>query len=113
MRSTKRSWTRNTSGLEASAKRRAEATRLRVDEAIATLLRDPTRRVNFNTVAAAARVAKAYLYKEPTLRSRIDLLDSSRSRRDANSRQVRNAPRRAPGSWLQLKTAGSDNLRQT
>jgi hypothetical protein len=70
----KRSWARNTSGLEASAKRRAESTRRRVDDAIAALLRDPSQRINFNTVAAAAGVAKAYLYKEHALRDPIDLL---------------------------------------
>jgi hypothetical protein len=58
MSATKLSWTRNTSGLEASAKRRAESTRRRVDDAIARLLLDPTQRINFNTVASAAGVAR-------------------------------------------------------
>jgi hypothetical protein len=68
------SWARNTTGLEASAKRRAESTRRRVDDAIAALLRDPSQRINFNTVAAAGAVSKAYLYTEPALRERIDVL---------------------------------------
>ena len=73
MTALKRTWARNTSGLEASAKRRTEAARRRVDDAIATLLRDPSRPINFNTVAAAAAVTTAYLYKEPALRDRIEL----------------------------------------
>jgi hypothetical protein len=45
--------------LEASAKRRAESTRQRVDDAITTLLRNPSQRINFNSVATPAGVAKA------------------------------------------------------
>ena len=74
MNAAKLTWTRNTDGLHASAKQRAESTRRRVDDAIAALLRDPFVRINFNTVAAAAGVTKAYLYKEPELRGRIDVL---------------------------------------
>jgi hypothetical protein len=65
---------RNTSGLEASAKRRAEATRRRVDDAIAALLRVSSQRINLNTVAAAAGVTTAYLNKQPGLRDRVDRL---------------------------------------
>ncbi len=74
MSALERTWVRNTSGFQASAKRRTESTRRRVDDAIAALLRDPSRRINFNTVAAAAGVTTAYLYKEPALRGRIDRL---------------------------------------
>jgi hypothetical protein len=83
MRTTQRGWVRNTSGLEGSAKLRSDAARLRADEAIQRLLRDPSRRINFNTVADAAGVTTAYLYKEPTLRSRIDRLrqDQAETRR--------------------------------
>src|ERR1700680_1484011 len=74
MTAVKRTWARNTRGLEARAKQRSEATRRRVDDAIATMLRDPFRRINFNTGAAEAAVTKAYLYAEPLLRERIDAL---------------------------------------
>jgi hypothetical protein len=85
MSAPKRTWTRNTAGLEASARRRTEATRRRVDDAILALLLDPNQRINFNTVAATASVAKAYLYKEPSFRDRIDLL---RQQQDEARRQL-------------------------
>lgn len=81
-------WARNTSGLRHSAQQRAAATRKRVDDALAALLRDPDRPVNFNTVAAAAGVTKAYLYKEPAVRERIDQL-----RREQAGRQHALEPR--------------------
>jgi Family of unknown function (DUF6262) len=74
MKAAKPTWTRDTSGLERSARQRSEAARQRVSEALQRLLRDPSQRLNFNTVAAAAGVTPAYLYKEPTLRERIDRL---------------------------------------
>ncbi len=74
MKAAKPTWTRDTSGLEGSARQRSEAARQRVDEALQRLLRDPSQRINFNSVAAAARVTTAYLYKEPTLRQCIDRL---------------------------------------
>lgn len=74
MSARERSWVRNTSGLEASARQRAEAARRRVDEAIKRLAQDPSQRINFNIVAAAASVTTAYLYKEPALRERIGRL---------------------------------------
>src|ERR1043166_1770971 len=85
MTASKRSWVRNTTGLQVSARRRAENTRLRVADAIATLLREPSQRINFNSVAAAAGVAKAYLYREPALRDRIDVL---RRQQDESRRQL-------------------------
>jgi uncharacterized protein DUF6262 len=81
-------WARNTSGLRQSAQQRAAAARKRVDDALVTLMRNPDQRVNFNTVSAAAGVTKAYLYKEPVLRERIDQL-----RREQAERQRRLEPR--------------------
>jgi hypothetical protein len=71
---TTRTWVRNTSGLAGSPRQRSEAARQRVEAAIQRLLCDPAERINFNTVAAAAGVTTAYLYKEPALRERIDRL---------------------------------------
>ncbi len=44
-----------------------------MEQAIAELLREQ-KPVNFNTVAKAAAVSKAYLYSQPDLRERIDAL---------------------------------------
>jgi hypothetical protein len=102
MTALKRTWARNTSGLEASAKRRTEATRRRVDDAIGALLRDPSQRINFNIVSAAAGVAKAYLYKEPALRDRIDLL---RQQQDEARRQLAPVRERTEASTRLLVAA--------
>src|SRR6266568_3732051 len=66
-------WQRNTTGLAVHAQRRKEHKRKGVEEAIATLLREQ-KPVNFNTVARAATVSKAYLYSQPDLRERIEAL---------------------------------------
>ena len=109
MNAPKRSWARNTSGLEASAKRRAESTRRRVDDAIASLLRDPTQRINFNTVATTAGVAKVYLYKEPVLRDRIDLL---RQQQDEARRRLAPARERTEASTRLLVAAKDRRIRE-
>lgn len=74
MSALKHTWARNTSGIQTSARLRSETSRQRVDEAIKRLAQDLSQRINFNTVAAAAGVTTAYLYKEPALRERIDRL---------------------------------------
>jgi len=56
-----KTWKRNTAGLIAHAHQRKEQKRKRVDEAITRLLREH-QAVNFNSVAKAAGVSKAYLY---------------------------------------------------
>ena len=66
-------WERNTSGMVAHAHRRKQEKRTRVDEVIARLLRE-RQTINFNTVARAAGVSKAYLYSQPDLRERIEAL---------------------------------------
>ena len=68
-----RTWQRNTAGLQAHAQSRKEQKRKGVEEAIAALLREQ-KPVNFNTVAKAATVSKAYLYSQPDLRERIEAL---------------------------------------
>src|SRR5438132_11826956 len=109
MNAPKRSWARNTTGLKASAKHRAETTRRRVDDAIGALLRDPSQRINFNTVAAAAGVAKAYLYKEPSLRGQIDLL---RQQQDEACRQLVSGRERTDASARLLLAAKDRRMRQ-
>lgn len=109
MNAPKRSWARNTTGLEASAKHRAETTRRRVDDAIGALLRDPSQRINFNTVAVAAGVAKAYLYKEPSLRGQIDLL---RQQQDEARRQLAPVRERTEASTRLLVAAKDRRIRE-
>ncbi len=68
-----KTWERNTAGLMAHTRSRKEAKRKRVEEAITALLREH-KVVNFNAVATAAGVSKAYLYSQPQFRERIDAL---------------------------------------
>jgi len=68
-----KTWERNTAGLVAHAHQRKEEKRKRVDEAIIHLLREQ-KAINFNSVAKAANVSKAYLYSQPQLRDRIETL---------------------------------------
>lgn len=67
------SYERNTSGLASHAQKKAQETRQRVSDAIDRLL-DEKKTVNFNTVALAASVTKAYLYRQADIRDRIDAL---------------------------------------
>jgi len=68
-----KTWVRDTSGLAAHAKSRKEHKRKAVENAMSTLLREQ-KPINFNTVAKAATVSKAYLYSQPDLRERIEAL---------------------------------------
>ena len=68
-----KTWERNTAGLVAHAHQRKEEKRKRVDDAITCLLREH-KAINFNTVAKAAGVSKAYLYTQPLFRDRIEAL---------------------------------------
>jgi hypothetical protein len=69
----KKTWSRDTSGLAAHAKQRSEEKRKRADGAIEKLLREQ-QAINFNSVAQAAGVSKAYLYSQSDLRERIEAL---------------------------------------
>jgi hypothetical protein len=68
-----KTWKRNTAGITAHAQSRKEQKHQGVEQAIAVLLREQ-KPVNFNTVAKAATVSKAYLYSQPDLRERIEAL---------------------------------------
>lgn len=85
-----RSWQRNTTGLAVHAQRRKEHKRKGVEEAIATLLREQ-KPVNFNTVAKAATVSKAYLYSQPDLRERIEALRQQEVEQQVRERVTRPA----------------------
>ncbi len=66
-------WMRDTSGLAAHAQSRKEHKRNAVENALTALLREQ-KLINFNTVAKAAAVSKAYLYSQADLRERIEAL---------------------------------------
>ena len=61
---------RNTDGLKAHAQQKRAETIERTEKAIQQLIKDK-QRINFNTVAEAAGVSKAWLYDEPDMRERI------------------------------------------
>lgn len=86
-----KSWKRNTTGIAAHAQRRKEHKRKGVEDAITTLLREQ-KPINFNTVAKAACVSKAYLYSQPGLRERIEAL-----RQQGVEQMVRERATRSPG----------------
>jgi hypothetical protein len=86
-----KTWKRNTAGLVAHAQGRKEHKRKGVGDAITALLREQ-QPVNFNTVARAAVVSKAYLYSQPDLRERIEAL-----RQQAAEQMVRERATRSPG----------------
>ena len=68
-----KTWKRNTTAIIAHATRRREQKRKGVEDAITALLREQ-KPINFNPVAKAAMVSKAYLYSQPDLRERIEAL---------------------------------------
>lgn len=85
-----KTWSRDTSGLTAHAKRRSEEKWKRVDEAITHLLRE-RQAINFNSVAKAAGVSKAYLYGQPSIRGRVEALRQQEMETVVRERVVRMA----------------------
>jgi hypothetical protein len=85
-----KTWSRDTSGLTAHAKQRSEEKRKRVDEAITRLLQEQ-QAINFNSVAKAADVSKAYLYGQPLLRERIEALRQQEGEQALRARIARTA----------------------
>ena len=83
-----KTWERNTAGLATYTRQRKERKHKQVEEAIAALLREH-RAVNFNSVARAAGVTKAYLYSQPDLRERIEALRQQEIEQTERSRAVR------------------------
>ncbi len=83
-----KTWERNTAGLVAHAQQRKEEKRQRVDEAITRLLREH-KAINFNTVAKATGVSKAYLYSQPQFRERIEVLRQQELEQRVRERAVR------------------------
>ncbi len=88
--SKQKTWSRNTSGLAAHARQRSEEKQKRVDEAITRLLREQ-QAINFNSVAKAAGVSKAYLYSQPLLRERVEALRQQETEKLVRGRVARMA----------------------
>ncbi len=66
----KRSWIRNTLGLQANAQKKSEVTGQRAEAAIALLLKEQ-RPINFKTVAQTAGISTAWLYEHDAIKERI------------------------------------------
>lgn len=64
---------RNVEGLRSYAQQKRQESFEKVDQGIKQLLR-AGRSINFNTVAEASGVSKAWLYKEPDIKARIEQL---------------------------------------
>lgn len=64
---------RNVEGLRDNAQRKRQEAYSRTDKAIQQLLKE-RKTINFNTVAQASGVSKAWLYKEPDIKARIEHL---------------------------------------
>ena len=70
---------RNTDGLRQNAQAKRKEAFDKVDEGIKTLLKE-NQTVNFNRVAEASGVSKAWLYKEPDIKARIEHLRDQSAR---------------------------------
>lgn len=64
---------RNTEGLRQNAQKKRQEALDKVEQGIRQLLKEG-RAINFNTVAQVADVSKAFLYKEPEIKERIEQL---------------------------------------
>lgn len=69
---------RNVKGLQKAAQKKRQEAFNKVEEGIQALIKEK-RVINFNTVAEVADVSKAWLYKEPEIRQRIEHLREQRS----------------------------------
>jgi hypothetical protein len=92
-----KTWERNTSGMVAHAHRRKEEKRKRVEEIIAQLLRQQ-QTINFNSVAKAAGVSKAYLYSQTDVRERIEALRQQAMEQAVRERAARPTPGKTDAS---------------
>lgn len=66
-------WERNTSGIKAAAQKKREAAFAKAEEAIKKLVKEK-KSINFESIAEAAGVTRAWLYRQPELRGRIETL---------------------------------------
>ena len=92
-----KTWERNTSGMVSHAHRRKEEKRKHVEEIIAQLLRQQ-QAINFNSVAKAAGVSKAYLYSQTDVRERIEALRQQAMEQAVRERAARSTPGKTDAS---------------
>lgn len=71
-------WQRNLDGIKGAAQKKRQEAFDKTEEAIKRLIREK-RPINFESVAEAAGVTRAWLYKQPELRGRIETLRAQRS----------------------------------
>ncbi|ELS03575.1 hypothetical protein Xen7305DRAFT_00032990 [Xenococcus sp. PCC 7305] len=77
---------RNVDGLKKNAQKKRRAAFEKVDKAIQQLIRDGEK-INFNSVAKASGVSKAWLYKEPEVKVRIEELRAKHSKKKISPKQ--------------------------
>lgn len=77
---------RNTEGLSIAAKQRREDTKKRVNTAIKVLLKEG-KPINFNSISKAANVGKPWLYKEASVRQKIEKFRKARFSINENALQ--------------------------
>ncbi|WP_088243302.1 DUF6262 family protein [Calothrix rhizosoleniae] len=70
---------RNVNGLRSNAQKKRQEAFNKVEQGIQQLLKDK-QAINFNTVAKAAGLSKAWLYKEPEIKARIEHLRENHSK---------------------------------
>lgn len=76
---------RNVTGIKAHAQEKSQDAKRKVDEAIQQLLRNKES-VTFHRVATMSGVAKSYLYTNPEVRDRIEVLRQQQSKADSVQR---------------------------
>ncbi|MBL1178655.1 DUF6262 family protein [Pantanalinema sp. GBBB05] len=77
---------RNVEGLRQNAQKKRQEALEKVEQGIRKLLKEG-RAINFNTLASAAGVSKAFLYKEAEIKERVELLRSQEAHKKPQSKQ--------------------------
>lgn len=96
---------RDTSGLKRSAQAKRAGTIQKCERALQKMQRE-RRAINFTGVARAAKVSVAWLYKEPSIRQRIEVLRGKNSSRKVvlpPSERITDAGLRAQNNALKLR----------
>jgi predicted RNase H-like nuclease (RuvC/YqgF family) len=105
------SHSRNTAGLCQNAQKKREKAFEKVNAGIQKLLEEK-QKINFNTVAAAAGVSKAWLYKEPSVKAQVEeLRDKTQPQQTKNSSlvELENKLKILEAENLELKQLLADN----
>jgi len=101
----------NTQGIRKYAQQKAEAARLRVDQAITALVQE-RQVINFNTVAKRAGVTKSYLYAHTPLRQRIEALRQQQNGVTLPQRRTEAAAKRTDATKDILLAAKEHRIRE-